>query len=215
MAKTNAPEYATTTFDSGLWGSSTAGKNGVDYKPQDWMTNSMNTIGTGVNTSLQNMFSNDYANDANFNAYKNNLYNTMGQQYDQMLGNLADRGLMRSSGLQALNNNYAKALQDNVTSLYDNYYNRQVNNLQNAMDTSNSLYNYMTGITGANQSQSNAVSNYAMEEYKANQAADQAEKAAMYSGLAKAVGAIAAAPMTGGTSIAGAGLSALGNLIKK
>lgn len=211
MAKNKAPEYATTTFDSGLWGSSTAGKNGVDYKPQDWMTNSMNTIGTGVNTSLQNMFSNDYANDANFNAYKNNLYNTMGQQYDQMLGNLADRGLMRSSGLQALNNNYAKALQDNVTSLYDNYYNRNVNNLQNAMNTSNNLYNYMTGITGANQNQSNAVSNHEMEAYKA----DQAAKAAMYSGLAQAAGAIAAAPMTGGISIAGAGLNALGNLIKK
>lgn len=207
----SAPKYATTTFDSGLWGSSTAGENGVDYKPQDWMTNSMNTIGTGVNTSLQNMFSNDYANDANFNAYKNNLYNTMGQQYDQMLGNLADRGLMRSSGLQALNNNYAKALQDNVTSLYDNYYNRNVNNLQNAIDTSNSLFGYMTGITGANQNQSNAVSNHEMEAYKA----DQAAKAQMYGSLAQAAGSLAAAPMSGGTSLLGTGINALKNLKNK
>lgn len=199
----SAPKYATTTFDSGLWGSSTAGESGVNYKPQEWMSNSMNTIGTGVNTALNNMFSNNYENDANFQAYKNNLYNTMGQQYDQMLGNLADRGLMRSSGLQALNNNYAKALQDNVTSLYDNYYNRQVNNLQNAMDTSNSLFGYMTGITGANQAHSNAVSNHEMEAYKA----DQAAKAAMYSGLAQAAGSLAGAAINPS--------SLLSNLTKK
>jgi cyanate permease len=69
----------------------------------------------------------------------------------------------------------------------------------------------MTGITGANQNQSNAVSNHEMEAYKA----DQAAKAAMYSGLAQAAGSILAAPMTGGTSLAGAGLSKLGSLLKK
>ncbi|MBQ2396013.1 MAG: hypothetical protein II304_03065 [Bacteroidales bacterium] len=203
MGKSKAPEYAKTTYNTGgLFGSSTSDKGGTSYTPESWMTNTMNTVGTGVNTSLQNMFSNDYENDANFNAYRDNLYNTMGQQYDQVLGNLADRGLMRSTGLQALNNNYAKALQDNVTSLYDNYYNRQANNLQNAMNTSNSIYNYVNGITGNNMQNSNAVSDYNMKAYQA----DQANKQAMWNTLgqaAAAVGSIAAAPMTGGTSIAG------------
>lgn len=209
MGKSKAPEYAKTTYNTGgLFGSSTSDKGGTSYTPENWMTNTMNTVGTGVNTSLQNMLTNDYANDANFQAYQNQLYNTMGQQYDQMLGNLADRGLMRSTGLQALNDNYAKALQDNVTSLYDSYYNRQANNLQNAMNTSNSIYNYVNGITGNNMQNSNAVSDYNMQAYQA----DQAAKSAMWGSLAQAAGAVAA-PFTGGASLAIS--SAMANKAKK
>lgn len=162
-----APEYKETTYDTGgLFGSSTNSSSGTTYKPADWMTNTMGTVTNNINPTLSSMFSNDFSNDANFQAYQNQLYNTMGQQYDQMMGNLADRGLMRSTGMQALNNNYAKALQDNVTSLYDNYYNRMSNNLANALNTSNTLFDYMTGVNSGALNNANAVNNYNLAKYK-------------------------------------------------
>ena len=192
-SKSKAPEYSTTTADTGLWGSSTTGKSGTTYTAPDWMNSTMGSITSNLQPTINNMLSNDYSNDANFQTYQNQLYNTMGQQYDQMMGNLADRGLMRSTGLQALNNNYAQALQDNTANLYDSYYNRQANNLSNLLNTSNTLYNYMTGATGLSQANSNAVSNHEMEAYKAQQAAD----AAKFAAIAGAVGQIGGG-LTGG-----------------
>lgn len=164
--KAEAPNYTSTKADTGLWGSSTNTKKGTTYNAPNWMSNTMNTVAGNLQPTVQNMISNDYSNDANFQAYQNQLYNTMNQQYDQMLGDLADRGLMRSSGLQALNNNYAKTLQDNVTALYDNYYNRNANNLSNLLNTSNTLYDYMMGVNGLSQADANAINNYNLAKYK-------------------------------------------------
>ena len=190
MGKNKAPEYATTTYNTGgLFGSSTSDKGGTSYTPANWMTNTMNTVGSGINTSLQNMLSNDYANDANFQAYQNQLYNTMEQQYDQVLGNLADRGLMRSTGLQALNNNYAKALQDNVTSLYDNYYNRMSNNLANSLNTSNTLFDYMTGVNNGALNNANAVNNYNLAKYKIDNSGSDSNIGSIIGGLGNIAGA--------------------------
>ena len=130
------------------------------------MNSTMGSITSNLTPTINNMLSNDYSNDANFQTYQNQLYNTMGQQYDQMMGNLADRGLMRSTGLQALNNNYAQALQDNVANLYDSYYNRQANNLSNLLNTSNTLYDYMTGATSSSKNDANAVNQYNLAKYK-------------------------------------------------
>jgi hypothetical protein len=169
MGSKKAPKYPTTKTNTGLWGSSTTGEGGTTYKAPDWMSSAMGTVGNNLNSTVQNMLSNDYSNDANFQAYQNQLYNSMGQQYENMLGNMADRGLMRSSGMQAMNNSYAKALQDNVTSLFDNYYNRQANNLSNLLNTSNNLYNYMTGTTGMSNNQSNAVGQYNLNKWQQEQ----------------------------------------------
>jgi hypothetical protein len=197
--KSKAPEYATTTTDTGLWGSSTTGKSGTTYNAPDWMNSTMGTITSNLAPTINSMTSNNFENDANFQAYQNKLYNTMGQQYDQMLGNLADRGLMSSTGLQALNNNYAQALQDNVTGLYDSYYDRQANNLSNLLNTSNTLYDYMTGATGMSQANSNAVSNYSLQAYQAQQAAD----AARFGAIMNAAGKIGGGLLSGGLSLLG------------
>ena len=162
--KTSTPEYTSSKADTGLWGSSTTTKKGTTYSPTGWQEDAMQTIGNNINPTIQNMLSNDYSNDANFQTYQNQLYNTMGQQYDQMLGNMADRGLIRSSGMQAMNNAYAKALQDNVANLYDSYYNRQANNLSNLLNTSNALYDYMTGVMGMSRGDSQAINNYNLQK---------------------------------------------------
>jgi hypothetical protein len=192
-----APEYKETTYDTGgLYGSSTNSSSGTTYKPADWMTNTMGTVTNNINPTLNSMFSNDFSNDANFQAYQNQLYNTMGQQYDQVLGNLADRGLMRSTGLQALNNNYAKALQDNVTSLYDNYYNRLSNNLANALNTSNTLFDYMIGVNSGALNNANAVNNYNLAKYKIDNSGNGSNIGSIIGGLGNIAGAGASAYKT-------------------
>lgn len=164
--KKSTPEYTSTKADTGLWGSSKTTSKGTTYTSPDWMSSTMGTVTNNISPTLNNMLSNDYSNDANFQAYQNQLYNTMNNQYENMLGNMADRGLMRSSGMQAMNNSYAKALQDNVTALYDNYYNRQANNLSNLLNTSNALYDYMTGVMGLSKSDAQAINEYNLAKYK-------------------------------------------------
>lgn len=168
--KKEAPDYATTTTSSGgLFGSSTSGKTGTTYTPEDWQKQLGNTASTGLNTTLNNMLSNDYANDANFQAYQNQLNKSMAQNYDSsVLSQLANRGLMRSSGLQSATNSFADTLANNTMNLYDSYYNRQANNLSNLLNTENALYNWMVGLNNNAASDSNNVSNYNFRQWQAN-----------------------------------------------
>lgn len=196
-----APSYAKTTNNTGLWGSSTTGASGTTYKPTEWMKNTMGTIGDNLNTTLNSMFNNDYTQDANFKAYQDQLNKTMGQNYDAtVLAPLANRGLMRSSGLQAATNSFANTLANNTMNLYDNYYNRLQNNLSNSLNTSNALFDYMTGATSGSRADTNAVNQYNMQKWQQ----EQANKNALYGNLMNAaatVGAAALAPATGGASL--------------
>jgi hypothetical protein len=78
---------------------------------------------------------------------------------------------MRTSGLQAANNAFNSTLADKQLDLYDNYYNRQANNLANLLNTSNTLYNYMTGVNSGAQTQANNVNNYALNKTQMDNAA--------------------------------------------
>lgn len=197
----SAPKYATTTYDTGgLFGKSTSKEKGTSFAGENWQNTMGNTGANLLNTSLANMLSNDYSNDANFKVYQDDFNRNMTQAYDtNVLSNLANRGLMRSSGLQAATNSFNNTLNENLANLYDNYYNRQVNNLTNALNSQNALYSWITGLNNAAMNNSKNVSDHEMQAYQAEQQAN----AALWSGLAEAAGSIAAAPMTGGTSIAG------------
>ena len=157
-----APEYAETKYDTGgLFGSATSNKSGTTYNPSSWMSNTMNTVGGNINSTLNNMLSGDYANDANFQVYQDQLNRSAAQNYDaSVLSQLADRGLMRSSGLQSATNAFADTLANNTADLYDSYYNRQANNLSNMLNTSNAIYNYLTGINSAALNNTGSVNSY-------------------------------------------------------
>lgn len=186
--KSSKPEYATTTTNSGNWGSSTTGASGTTYNAPGWINNTMNTVGNNLNPTLSNMLSNDYANDPNFQAYQNQLNRTATQNYDtSVLSQLADRGLMRSSGLQAATNAFADTLANQTTNLYDNYYNRQQNNLSNLINTSNALYNYMAGITGKSQADTANVNNFNLANTNSN--------SGLFGQLAQAAGNLAGSSM--------------------
>ena len=83
MGKSKAPNYAKTTYDTGnLFGSSTTDKKGTTFNPAGWMSDTMDTVGGNVNSTLYNMLSNDYSNDANFQAYQNQKNKSAEQNLD-------------------------------------------------------------------------------------------------------------------------------------
>jgi hypothetical protein len=207
MGKSKAPDYATTTTKTGgLFGEATNSATGSTFKPEDWQTN-MGGLGSNlINQSLTGLSSNDYSKDPNFQVYQDNFNRGMQQAYDtNVLGNLTDRGLMRSSGLQAATNSFNNTMQQGLADLYDSYYNRQQNNLNSALNAQNTLYGWITGLNQDAAKNSQAVSNYNMQAYQA----DQASKQAMFNQLMN-VAALAAAPATGGASLGVAGAAAMG-----
>jgi hypothetical protein len=207
MGKSKAPEYATTTTSTGgLFGQATNSKKGSSFKPEDWQTD-MGGLGSNlINQSLTGLSSNDYSNDPNFQVYQDNFNRGMQQAYDtNVLGNLTNRGLMRSSGLQAATNSFNNTMQQGLADLYDSYYNRQQNNLNSALNAQNTLYGWITGLNQDAAKNSQNVSNYNMQAWQA----EQAQKQAMFNNLMQ-VAALAAAPATGGASLGVAGAAAMG-----
>lgn len=165
-----APGYQSASYDTGgLFGSSTTGKKGTNFNATDWQQNTMGTIGNNLNSTLNSMLSGDFSNDANYQAYRDNLNRQMTQAYDtSVLGQLANRGLMRSSGLQSATNSFADTLANNEMNLYDSYYNRLSNNLSNMLNTSNTLYNYITGINTGSQNNANNVNSFNLSQAQMN-----------------------------------------------
>lgn len=195
MGKKKAPGYATTSYDTGgLFGKSTTSSKGTTYNPTDYISNAGNTAWSGLNNTLASLGSNDYSNDPNFQAYQNNLNKQMAQNYDtSVLSNLANRGLMRSSGLQAATNAFGNTLANNTMNLYDSYYNRLNNNLSNYQNTLNNLYSYITGVNQGSQQNSRDVSNHNMQAYQAQPAAN----GNLFGNLAQIGGTIAGSALGG------------------
>ena len=201
MGKSKAPEYQkTTTSTGGLFGQATNDKKGSSFTAEDWQTN-MGGLGSNlINQSLTGLSSNDYSQDPNFQVYQDNFNRGMQQAYDtNVLGNLTDRGLMRSSGLQAATNSFNNTMQQGLADLYDSYYNRQQNNLNSALNAQNNLYSWITGLNQDAAKNSQAVSNYNMQAYQAEQAAKQA----MFNSIMQGVGAIGGAAMGNGGALTG------------
>jgi hypothetical protein len=201
MGKSKAPEYATTTTKTGdLFGESTNSKKGSTFTPEGWQTE-MGGLGSNlINQSLTGLSSNDYSKDPNFQVYQDNFNRGMQQAYDtNVLGNLTDRGLMRSSGLQAATNSFNNTMQQGLADLYDSYYNRQQNNLNSALNAQNNLYSWITGLNQDAAKNSQNVSNYNMQAWQAEQAA----KNAMFNSIMQGVGAIGGAAMGNGGALTG------------
>jgi DNA-directed RNA polymerase sigma subunit (sigma70/sigma32) len=201
MGSKSAPKYATTTTKTGgLFGESTNSKNGSSFTAEDWQTN-MGGLGSNlINQSLTGLSSNDYSQDPNFQVYQDNFNRGMQQAYDtNVLANLNDRGLMRSSGLQSATNSFNNTMQQGLADLYDSYYNRQQNNLNSALNAQNNLYSWITGLNKDAATNSKNVSDYNMQAYQTEQAAKQA----MFNSLMQSVGAIGGAALGNGGSLTG------------
>lgn len=185
--KSKAPKYQSATYDSDLWGSSTTDKSGTVYTPENWMNKTMGTVGKNLNPTLKSMVNNDFMTDKNFLRYQDRFTDQMNDLYDtSVLSNLANRGLMRSSGLQGATNSFTDSLQRGQLDLYDNYYNRLNNNLANMLNTSNTLYNYMTGVNAGSQQQAGNYNNYNLQRAQM----ENAGRGNLFGTIANGIGSI-------------------------
>ena len=209
--KSKAPEYATASYNTGgLFGDSTTSGKNTSYNAPNWISNTMGTVGGNVNKTLSSMVNNDFMTDPNFLRYQQQFTNNMNDLYDtSVLSNLANRGLMRSSGLQGATNAFADTLANNQLALYDNYYNRQANNLSNLLNTSNALYNYITGVNTGSQNLANNVSNYNLQKAQMN------DNSALWNSLANTAGSIAGATSDAVKAAAPAMIAASDKRVKK
>lgn len=166
------PSYATTSYDTGdMFGKSTTSSKGTTFTPTDYMKTAGDTAWNGLNNTLNSLASGDYSQDANYQVYANNLRRQMSQNYDtNVLTPLANRGLMRSSGLQAATNAFGDTLANQTANLYDGYTNRLGNSLSAYQGTLNNLFNYITGVNTGSQNNSNNISSYNLKQYQLNQA---------------------------------------------
>lgn len=195
-----APEYTTSSYSTGgLFGSAVATPMGVMFSPNSQMTNAGNSAWKGLQTNLESLNSGDFSKDPNYQVYAKRLQDQMTQNYDaSVLSPLANRGLMRSSGLQGATNAFNDTLANQTTNLYDSYYNRLSNNLANNQNVLSNLYNYLTGANTGAQNQANNVSQYNLSRVQADNqinAQNNAQNNAMFGQLAQAGAGIAAAAL--------------------
>lgn len=162
-----AANYATTTTKTdGLFGSSTSGQGGTSFTGEDWQKKQGNLGANLINQSLSNLASTDYSNDANFKVFQDDFNRQASQAYDaNVLNPLTNRGLMRSSGLQAATNSFNNTLADNLADLQDSYYNRNANTLSNALNSQNNLFSWITGLNNSAQQNAKDVSTYNLNKW--------------------------------------------------
>ena len=82
-------------------------------------------------------------------------------------------------------------MQEGLANLYDNYYNRQSNNLANLLNTSNTLYDYITGISNSSRQDANAINNYNLAKYRLENADSGSGIGSIIGGLGNIAGSAA------------------------
>lgn len=213
----DVPEYATAKIDTGgLFGTSTSNKAGTSFKGENWQNTMGETGANLINASLSGLASNDYSQDPNFQVYQDNFNRGVQQAYDtNVLANLNNRGLMRSSGLQSATNSFNNTMQQGLADLYDSYYNRQQNNLSSALNSQNTLYNWITGLNNSAQSNVNQVNNYNQWKYQQDLAKAASEGSSFNNIAGGAInGAMAGSSFGPWGALAGAVIGGAGGAMK-
>lgn len=168
MGKSNkAPDYATTTNNTGLYGSSTTDKNGTTFNPSGFQSQLVGSVEKQLPNTL-NEYINPSYNSPEYQAQQAQRYKNYEQAYDaNVLGGMANRGLTRSSGLQAATNQFSNQLADNESQAMADYKSAQANDLSTLLGLYEVPYNMMLGSNNSSQNLSNAVSNNNLLRYNA------------------------------------------------
>lgn len=210
-----APEYQNTTYSTGgLFGDTTTTKEGTTFNPNSSMSRIGGMAWQGLGNSLNNLNRTDFSKDKNYQVYSNNLQRQMRDNFNNnVLSGIANNGLMRSSGLQAATNAFNDTLANQTANLYDSYYNRQAQSLANYQNTLNSLYNYLSGVSGLGMNANSLVNNFNQNNFQ-NKLAAQKNNSNLWGSIAGLAGsAIGTAFAPGvGTAIGGQLGSALGGV---
>ena len=183
----DAPEYPTTTTNTGLWGSSTTGPGGTTFTPTDFQTQ---LVGKAENYILPTL---DYVvNPTTDNAYYQNQRAVRQQAQNdafenQVVNNLASRNLSRGSAGQSLINSYADSIaRQEAQALADSQAQASAL-LSQLLGVYAAPYEIMQGTSSLSQSGTNALANYNLGKYQANNSG-QSTLNSVLGGIGSAVG---------------------------
>lgn len=160
-----APGYASTTVDTGLYGSTTTNKNGTTFNPTDFQKSIVNTVENNVPNNLNNYFNASYDNQ-NFQNYLNTRQNAQTGAYNDVVYNqLADKGMMRNNALTGAKKAFSDVLSNQKADALSDYKSDQLSQLSTLMGLYEVPYNIMNGQTNASQGLSNAITQYNVNKY--------------------------------------------------
>lgn len=187
------------TFNTGLYGSATTGKNGTTYNPSDFEQKLINMTNNYIPQYLEQMVNPTYDSNV-FQAQTQQRNRLANQSYENNLINpLASRGLTRGSSINQMSNQFANKLADLETDAMANEDTRNANIVNNLMNYYQVPYNMMMGISNyTNNQYQQAVQN----ALKQNQANDK-----NLSGLSSSLGNVSELALK---AAQGSGMSGLG-----
>ena len=158
-----AGAYPTTTSQSTLWGSSTTNGKGTTFNPTQWQRDTMNIAGSNLAPTLQEYLNPTY-NSTDYKKTKSEFDKQAKESYENnVLSQLSNKGLMRSSGLQASTNAFNDTLADQEADLMNQYKQSKLTDLSTLLGLSTDLYNYSQGENKLSSTLANSVANYNLQ----------------------------------------------------
>lgn len=200
MGKKKAPKYATTTTDTGLFGTATTSGKGSTFNPTDFQKNLIGVTEANAVNSLQNYLNPDYESEdykRGEEYYTNKMNNMLENNY---LNPALSRNLLRGSTASDIMRGFGQDLANTEYERQQQYKADQLQNYMAAMMPYTTIYDMSKGTQGLSNALSNAVSNYNLQAYQANQAGG--------SGLGQALGGIGNLASGLGNAAASAGIAA-------
>lgn len=186
MGSSSAPEYKTTTTDTGLFGKATTSKDGSTFSPTSFQKQLVGITEANAGRALNEYLNPNYDSEAFHQAdayYQNKLNNTLQNDY---LNGALSRNLLRGSTASDVMRGFAQDLANTEYERQQQYKADQLQNYQAAMLPYATIYDMSQGTQGLSNQLSNNVSNYNLAKYQAEQQANQA----MMNGIVGGVSAL-------------------------
>lgn len=165
-----APDYATTTVDTGLYGTSTTTKQGTTFTPTNFQSNLVNTVENNIPNMFNNYYNSSYNNN-DFQKYLGTRENAQTNAFNNTIYNqLEERGLMKDKALAGSLNAWQNTLENQRANALSDWQTEQANSLNTLMGLYEVPYNIISGQASASQGLSNAITQYNVGKYNAEKA---------------------------------------------
>ena len=166
MGKNSAPEYPTTTADTGLFGSSTTNSSGSTFTPTEFQKNLIGVTENNAVNALSNYLNPDYESEdyKRGDEYYTNKMNT--QLQNNYLNPALNRNLLRGSTASDIMRGFASDLAANEYERQQNYKDQQLQNYMAAMLPYTTVYDISKGTQGLSGSLANSLASYNLNKYQ-------------------------------------------------
>jgi hypothetical protein len=159
-SKSKAPQYATTTTDTGLFGSATTSGKGSTFKPTSFQKNLVGVTEQYAVPSLQNYLNPDYESEdykRGDEYYTNKMNDVLQNNY---LNPALSRNLLRGSTASDIIRGFGSDLANTEYERQNDYRSQQLQNYMAAMLPYSTIYDMSQGTQGLSNQLSNNVSSY-------------------------------------------------------